>query len=40
MKATIEKPMPREKLLERSLFFTIKNSADSYEKLILDKRDA
>ncbi|WP_010197241.1 glycosyltransferase [Bacillus sp. m3-13] len=38
MDATIKSPLPKEKLLERSLFFTIKNSADSYEKLILDKR--
>ncbi|QFT90671.1 N-acetylgalactosamine-N,N'-diacetylbacillosaminyl-diphospho-undecaprenol 4-alpha-N-acetylgalactosaminyltransferase [Bacillus sp. THAF10] len=37
IKETLENPLPKEKLLERSLFFTIKNSADSYERLILDK---
>ncbi|TYS69862.1 glycosyltransferase [Sutcliffiella horikoshii] len=39
MDAALKSPMPKEKLLERSLFFTIKNSADSYEKLILEKRE-
>ena len=40
MDATINNPLPKEKLLERSLFFTIENSADSYEKLILNKGKA
>jgi glycosyltransferase involved in cell wall biosynthesis len=40
IKDTLENPIPKEKLIERSLFFTIKNSADSYEKLILDKGKA
>ncbi|CAG9621411.1 glycosyltransferase [Sutcliffiella rhizosphaerae] len=38
MKWTLEHPLPKDKLIERSLFFTIKNSADSYEKLIMNQR--
>jgi glycosyltransferase involved in cell wall biosynthesis len=38
IEATIDNSTPREELIERSLLFTIENSADSYEKLFQGRK--